>query len=265
MRFAVALSLVAGGIAGTLALKSVTAGPDVVPIPAVAEPLERSDYIAVDELDNFATYPGGSQLTFVRLSDGEHLGSATERFPRPALSLVKLYLADYVLTYGDAEDRELALEMIKGSDDKAADKLSEKYPRAIETTARRYGLWSTFAGDSWGVSRTSTYDSVKFLRSKLENDADSELLAAMKESHEVASDGYKQNFGTAQLPGVQGTKWGWSNDRQLHSSISFGEDYIVAAAVMGSAEDLTKLVERQIAPYLAGETAGGADDLKGGV
>ncbi|MEJ5997296.1 hypothetical protein [Corynebacterium sp. H130] len=251
VRFVGALGLVIAGIAGTVTLKHETTvvSPELQQVAAEAAP--ASDYIDRASLDNFIDNPAGTQLTFVRLSDGEHLGSSTERFPRPALSLIKLYVADYVLLKGTEDEKQLALEMIKSSDDEVAAELVEEYPDAIEATARTYSLWSTEAGESWGTSRTSTYDAVKFLRAKIESDPNSPLLEAMRESHEVANDGYEQDFGTATLPGVKGTKWGWSNDRMLHSSISFGDDFVVAAAVLGSAEDLTDLVERQVAPHLA--------------
>ena len=70
---------------------------------------------------------------------------------------------------------------------------------------------------------------------------------APKESDKIAADGYEQNFGTSTLPGVIGTKWGWSNDLTLHSSVSYGENFVVAVAVSGTAEDLTDLVELQVA------------------
>ena len=48
------------------------------------------------------------------------------------------------------------------------------------------------------------------------------------------------------MSNVIGTKWGWSNNRQVHSSVSFGENFIVAASVNGSARDLTRLVRNQV-------------------
>lgn len=210
------------------------------------------DYQDVSQFVQDRDNTSGSQLTYVRLSDGEHLGSANERLPRPALSLAKLYIADFVLRDGSDDDKDLVREMIVASDDQVATDLMEKYPHAITATATRYGLWSTKQGERWGTSVTSTYDVVKYVRAKLAEDPNSPLLLAMRQSHEVASDGYEQNFGTATLKGVKGTKWGWSDEKELHASVSFGDDFVVAAAVEGSAEDLTALVTRHLAPKLAG-------------
>ncbi|WP_156192941.1 hypothetical protein [Corynebacterium kalinowskii] len=251
----IGLGLLVLGILGSFVVGTITLDETAVEppqLPLLEEGVAAlSDYVDREALDNFSEYPGGTQLTFVRLSDGQHHGSATERFPRPALSLAKLYIADYVLLTGDKEDHDSAVEMIEASDDVVADQLMEKYPEAIDDTARRYELWSTFAGETWGTSQTSTYDVVKFLRLKLQHDPDSDLLDAMHYSHEFAYDGYQQNFGTSTLPGARGTKWGWSDDRELHSSVSFGDDFVVAAAVQGSADDLTALVKRHVEPVLA--------------
>ncbi|MEJ5927629.1 hypothetical protein WG915_03235 [Corynebacterium sp. H128] len=219
--------------------------------PAIALPEADNDYLSPEQVADITGFPGGAQLSFERLSDGTHTGSANERFPRPALSLIKLYIADFVLAQDNEDDKDLARIMISDSDDYAADTLYAKYPESIATTVAHYGLWSTHDAELWGNSVTSTYDAVKFIRIKLQRDPDSPILAAMREKHEVAADGYAQNFGTSVLPRAEGTKWGWSDDLMLHSSISFGDDYVAAAAVMGSAEDLTALVERQLGPALA--------------
>ncbi|WP_244311075.1 hypothetical protein [Corynebacterium hindlerae] len=248
-RWTVSLSAVAGLIGGTLAVKEWSQ-PEPPEPTVVAKTEAQADYIAVDQLDNFRDFPGGSQMTLVKLRTGEHVGSATERFPRPALSLAKLYLADYVFEHGDDNDRDKAREMIERSSDSLAYELIEKYPEAISATAREYGLWSTRAGETWGLSTTSTYDVVKFVQAKLEQDPTSPVLEAMKASAAIAADGYGQDYGTAKLPGAQGTKWGWSNWYDLHSSVTFGEDFVAAAAVYGSASDLTALVKRYMEPEL---------------
>jgi hypothetical protein len=62
----------------------------------------------------------------------------------------------------------------------------------------------------------------------------------MAAAPERSTDGYAQNFGTALLPGVIGTKWGWTDDRSsAHASASFGTDFVVAASTYGSAEQLS--------------------------
>ncbi|MDU0478133.1 hypothetical protein QVA66_02640 [Staphylococcus chromogenes] len=221
--------------------------------PAAEQP-RADDRVEFSDYENFVANPTGSQISFTRLSDGYHTGSATERYPRPALSLSKLFIADYVLDHGTPEEREQALAMIRSSDDDFADELYEKYPDSITSVATEYGLWSTRASeDGWGYSVTSMYDMVKYLKAKIENEPRSPLLQAMKQADRTAADGYTQDFGTSVLPGAAGTKWGWSNDLLLHSSISFGDDYVVAVAVMGSAEDLTALVKHRVEPLLAGK------------
>lgn len=207
----------------------------------------NNDPLSKGNVDAFVENSTGSQVTVLRLHDGFHTGSATEHFARPALSLIKLYIAEYVLEHGELKDRPAALEMIRSSDDEIAEKLFEKYPDSIDTTAKEYGLISTKSRDAWGYSVTSTYDVVSFVSQKLRQNRNDPILRAMKESDAVAADGYKQNFGTSTLPGVIGTKWGWSNDLTLHSSVSYGEDFVVAVAISGTAEDLTDLVELQVA------------------
>ncbi len=199
-----------------------------------------------NRLGAFVENSTGSQVSYFRLSDGYHTGTATERFARPALSLIKLYIADYVLEHGTLTERYEAIEMISSSDDASAEELYERYPESVEETARKYGLLSTRGDERWGYSVTSTYDVVKFVATLLEEDPTSPILVAMAQASPVATDGYGQDFGTSELPGVIGTKWGWSDDRELHSSVSFGENFVVAAAVTGSADDLTQLVERQL-------------------
>ncbi|MCX7542335.1 hypothetical protein OS128_05340 [Corynebacterium sp. P5848] len=211
-----------------------------------------------EDLGDFTANATGSQVSFTRLSDGWHTGTATERYARPALSLIKLYIADYVLRYGDPEDKLAAVEMIRSSDDELADELWERYPRAIDVTAKHYGLLSTRSDERWGYSVTSTYDVVSFIQQKLATDRMSPILTAMTQSDEYAADGYPQDFGTAVLPGAVGTKWGWSNDYSLHSSVTFGENYVAAAAVAGSAEELTALVEAQLNRFVRGDAESAA-------
>ncbi|MFC5937999.1 hypothetical protein ACFPVT_01075 [Corynebacterium choanae] len=189
---------------------------------------------------------GGAQMTYLRLSDGWHVGTANERLPRPALSLAKLFIADYVFQHGNDEEIAAAVEMIETSNDDIADELYVTFPKAIDATAKRYQLQSTKGDSRWGYSLTSTYDVVRFIAIKLQDDPASPIIDAMRHSAPYAADGYRQNFGTANVAGVIGTKWGWSNDRDYHASVSFGEDFVVAASQPGGPADLTKLVTTQI-------------------
>ncbi|WP_369831037.1 hypothetical protein [Corynebacterium sp. 13CS0277] len=226
------------------------AAPTTVKTPQGSNaPNPQAVRLSDENLSQFVNNPTGSQVSYTRLSDGFHTGTATERFARPALSLIKLYIADYVLEEGDPEDAEEAIEMIEVSDDRAAEDLYARYPDAVAATAERYGLLSTRASDMWGYSVTSTYDVVSYITQKLQQDPTSPVLGAMRAAQPVAADGYAQDFGTVILPGVKGSKWGWSNDLSLHSSVSFGEDFVVAAAVTGTADDLTNLVRTQLGRY----------------
>ncbi|CAM3954322.1 hypothetical protein [Corynebacterium frankenforstense] len=187
-----------------------------------------------------------AQVSVIRLSDGKRRGTASERYARPALSLAKLYIADYVLDHGTVSQRWEAINMISDSSDAAAKDLYTAYPDSIDATAEKYGLESTRSGEDWGYALTSTYDVATFVARVLDADPTSPILVAMARAADVAEDGYEQNWGTALLPGTIGTKWGWSNDKELHSSVSFSENFVVAAAVTGSSEDLTELVEDRI-------------------
>ena len=217
-----------------------TAGPSVADsaLDSLGDVAHQQDGIVIDQ--------SKSQLTYIRLSDGMHLGSANERFARPALSLSKLYIADYVIDEGTGSEKYDALQMISNSDDGIAEELFAIYPESIDEVAKKYGLYSTDAGEYWGRSVTSTYDVVKFIQALKDADPLHPILVAMSQPDEIAADGYEQDFGTAVLKNVIGTKWGWSNDRDIHASVSFGDNFIVAASVTGSARDLTKLVRTQL-------------------
>ncbi|MDK4303825.1 hypothetical protein QPX33_10295 [Corynebacterium propinquum] len=199
---------------------------------------------------DFVENQQGSQFTLYRFSDNSKLGSTSDRMARPALSLAKLFIAEYVLDNGTPDEKELVAAMITESSDAAADQLWALYPEAIDEIAKDYRLFSTRAGDRWGFSVTSTYDVVSFIAQLKDEDPKHPLLEMMKRTVPVAADGYEQDFGTAKLPGVQGSKWGWSDDRTLHSSVSFGKDFVAAAAITGSADDLSEIAEKQFISYL---------------
>ncbi|ALC05287.1 hypothetical protein CDES_04205 [Corynebacterium deserti GIMN1.010] len=210
------------------------------PTPASTVRIEDSPYA------QFIENSTGSQISFFSLTDGFRTGTSTERFARPALSLGKLYIAQYVMENGTEEEQETATEMIRNSSDVAAEVLYEAYPESIDEIADEYGLLSTRGEERWGYSMTSTYDLVRFVALLIEDDPESPILEAMRNASDVAEDGYPQDWGTAVLDGVEGSKWGWSDDRMLHTSVSFGEGYVVAAATTGTRDDLTQLVENQL-------------------
>lgn len=186
--------------------------------------------------------PAGTQISFAHTPTGMRAGTANEHESRAGLSIVKLYLAEYVFRHGDQADHADAAEMIRSSSDAIADRLHAKYPQAISTTAAEFGLADTHVPGYWGYGTTSTHDMVTYLETKKRTDPASPVLAAMASAYGTAADGYPQNFGTALIAGVVGTKWGWSNDRSFHASASFGPDFSVAASTHGSAAQLTEHV-----------------------
>ncbi|KAA8722512.1 hypothetical protein [Corynebacterium phocae] len=189
---------------------------------------------------------GSAQLSYMRLSDGMRMATANEHTARPALSIIKLYIAAYVVDEGELEDKYSAVEMITSSNDDLAAALFEAYPESIGATAAKYGLKSTRAADRWGLSVTSTYDVMSFISQLLKEDPLHPVLVAMAQSDAYAADGYPQNYGTVTLSNVLGSKWGWSNDKDLHASVSFGRNFVVAAAIEGTAEELTDFVAKEV-------------------
>jgi hypothetical protein len=186
--------------------------------------------------------PGSTQISFAHTPTGLRAGTANEHESRAGVSIVKLYLAEYVVRHGDPADHADAVEMIRASNDAIADRLHGKYPQAISTTAAEFGLDDTYVPGYWGVGTTSTHDMVTYLETKKLTDPDSPVLGAMASAYGTAADGYPQNFGTALLAGVIGTKWGWSDDRSFHASASFGPDFSVGASTYGSAAQLSEHV-----------------------
>lgn len=195
----------------------------------------------------------GSQLFFMHIGAHDMVMSPNAQCPRYALSLAKLFIADYVLRYGN-EDSALINEMITASDDDIATELYNLYPDSIDVVAEEYHLHATRGGDLWGNTVTSAYDIAQFLAAKMTN-KDDPLLLAMENMQPIAMDGYNQDFGTVLLPGVQGTKLGWGSNLDMHSSVSFGTDasgydFIAVASTFGDKESLNSLVSHYIEPYI---------------
>lgn len=188
--------------------------------------------------------PGRTQISFTHTPSGTHYGTANENEARPGLSIVKLYIADYVFKHGTEADKAKATEMVRYSDDNIASELYGRYPDSINATAREYGLSNTHGAGHWGKSTTSSADTVKFLEAKKRENTSDPVLVAMSTASPVAADGYRQDYGTATLPGVIGTKWGWSDDRQsVHASASIGPNFSVAANTYGTKETHTSDVQ----------------------
>lgn len=183
------------------------------------------------------TPPPATEVS-VRHASGAHQGWNGQ--VGPALSLSKLYLGYWVLHHGSEADKALVEPMIRTSDDGLASQLGSRYPNAIADVTRDFGLHETVPAAHWGDTRTSMADVTYFLY-QIESDPVAEpLRQGMRNAAPIAADGFPQNYGTGTLPGVQGTKYGWSDDRRSWTaSASFGPGFYVAARTAGPAEQLT--------------------------
>lgn len=238
----------------TLVLATLIAAACSGAVPAAAEPVPAPG-IPVPVADSV---PDRTAVS-VRGPNGLRWGTANESETRSALSMAKLYLADYALRHGDgsAADRAHAERMIRVSDDAAAAAIAAKYPQAIDAIAVEYGLAQTTSGGGWNASTTSTADLADFLAAKQARDPGSPVLAWMATAPPTAADGTQQNWGTARIPGVQGSKWGWSDVPPPEvASASFGPGFTVAAHTRGSPDDQTADVAQALAEAF-GRMAGG--------
>ncbi|MEX3504777.1 hypothetical protein [Corynebacterium sp. LK2510] len=204
-------------------------------------------------MDVTAGYSGGRTAVAVYHPGGGWSGSPNAREPRPALSLSKLYLGYWVLHHAAPEDKARVEQMIRTSDDAIASLLDAHHPHAIDQVARDFGLTSTRRGGHWGLSSTSAYDVAKFLNDIRTDPVAWPLLNGMRTAAPVAADGFAQNYGTSHLPGAQGTKFGWSDDRvSLTASASFGPDWTAAALTHGDVAANTADTLGAISPGLTG-------------
>ncbi|MCP2290205.1 hypothetical protein APR08_003127 [Nocardia amikacinitolerans] len=179
----------------------------------------------------------------VRSSVGASWGTANQHEIRGALSLSKLFLVDYALRHGDgsAIDREWGERMIRFSDDGAAGAMEGKYPQAIDAIAAEYGLTNTRSGaGDWSTATTTSADVADFLHAKQLQDPGSPIFGWMATAGDTAADGTVQDWGTARIPGVLGTKWGWSDlGAPEVASASYGTGFTVAALTWGTSADQT--------------------------
>lgn len=190
-------------------------------------------FIAAPATTSAADLPSRTSMSIASAVPGVAVGTSNQHQRRGGLSIVKLYIADYALRHGG--DRGLCERMIRFSDDRATDAVAGKYPGAINSIARQYGLRNTFSHGYWGEAVTSTADVAEFLRVKETTDPMSPLFAWMRSASPVAADGTHQNWGTSHFPAVQGTKWGWSDyGRREVASASFGPGFVVVAHTYGS-------------------------------
>lgn len=189
-----------------------------------------------------------------RITDTEWTNGAAAGEPVFAASLVKLFLADNLLTrerrgqtpYPTSADRRLIESMLAASDDTAADLLYTTYDGAAMVTevAARYDLPSlrpTTQEPEWELSTISAVDLVRWYDVFLEDAATPEaefVVAALARSPELARDGFNQHFGIRRaLPGQPWPiKQGWMNgvraSAYLHTSGLVGPDNRYAVAIL---------------------------------
>ena len=209
-----------------------------------------------------AAAPARTQIIMMK-DNGEVIETPGAHESRASLSIVKLYLGHWVLQHGAPEDKALVYEMIRSSHDGIASNLDRKYRQAITDTIGRFRLAETNYRGRWGDTTTSVHDMAAFVRAVRTDPAARPLIDGMRNPAAVAADGYPQNFGTATLPGIEGTKFGWSDKRDVHATVSFGPGFVVAAHTFGSAQVHTDDVRRAV--HTDGLVAGAQQIQIGGV
>lgn len=186
--------------------------------------------------------PSRTQIS-LRHNNGAHIATANAYEARPALSLAKLYLGQWVLKYGALGDKAVVEDMIRYSDDAIASRLDGKYPQAIDTIAGEYRLSATRRNGFWGNSVTSSADVTQFLNAIRYDPIAAPIIRGMDTAAPRARDGYRQDYGTFTIPGVWATKFAWSDDGQINATASFGPDYSIAASTYGPPDQLTRDVQ----------------------
>jgi len=177
----------------------------------------------------------------------------------PGLSLVKMLMADWVLEneHPGTKTQALLRRMIVYSDDSAADEVWETFgTKTISEQIDEYGLRDTeLDSEGWGYTHTTLADLTTFVSTLRAEDPGSPVLDWMTAPAKRAADGTRQLWGTGTLPGISGTKYGWSNDDDAVSSLSFGPGFVVAAFTLGSGNDQTDDVHRAMSqvPYFRNE------------
>ena len=197
-----------------------------------------------------AAAPARTQIIMMK-DNGEVIETPGAHESRASLSIVKLYLGHWVLQHGAPEDKALVYEMIRSSHDGIASNLDRKYRQAIPDTIGRFRLTETNYRGRWGDTTTSVHDMAAFVWAVRTDPAARPLIDGMRNPAAVAADGYPQNFGTATLPGIEGT------------TVSFGPGFVVAAHTFGSAQVHTDDVRRAV--HTDGLVAGAQQIQIGGV
>ncbi len=192
-----------------------------------------------------ALVPARTQITVINI-DGQLSSTPGGAAPVGALSLSKLYLGYWVLQHGAPEDKLQVREMIRVSHDGIATELDRRYPEAIPTVINQFGLSGTKYTGFWGGTTTTTNDVARFVSSIRFDPIAQPMLDGMRNAAPIAGDGYPQNFGTARLSGIEGTKFGWADAQNEHATVSIGTDFVVAAHTFGSAQEHTDDVVRSV-------------------
>ena len=182
--------------------------------------------------------PSRTQIT-VRLDSGVAFSTLNGAESRPALSLAKLYLGYWVLYHGAPEDQARVENMIRYSEDSTATYLDRKYRQAIPAIIGEWNLYETHYSGYWGGMTTSTEDVARFTSAIQYDPVATPIMNGMREAAPIARDGYAQNYGTSRLPGVWGTKFGWSDNRTINASVSLAQGFTVAAHTYGTPDTLT--------------------------
>lgn len=208
-----------------------------------SEPGKKTPIPVLDDGEFDADY--SVQVSYVHVPTGYRVDSGNVDEIRTCLSICKIYIADHVFREGTAAQKKQATEMIRTSDDGITTRLYRAFPESIDEVAERYGLPGTAGMRTWGKSVTTTHDVATFLAAKVaKGDFDDPVLAAMADSAPFGSDGYPQDFGTAVLPGVIGTKWGWADIHDsMNASSSYGDDFVISLNVIGDADAATEVTE----------------------
>ena len=208
-----------------------------------SEPGKKTPIPVLDDGEFDADY--SVQVSYVHVPTGYRVDSGNVDEIRTCLSICKIYIADHVFREGTTAQKKQATEMIRTSDDGITTRLYRAFPESIDEVAERYDLPGTAGMRTWGKSVTTTHDVATFLAAKVaKGDFDDPVLAAMADSAPFGSDGYPQDFGTAVLPGVIGTKWGWADIHDsMNASSSYGDDFVISLNVIGDADATTEVAE----------------------
>ncbi|SDH06100.1 serine hydrolase [Klenkia brasiliensis] len=195
--------------------------------------------------------PGTSADAAARTTEGTSVAGDAD-LPVPTASLVKLYLAEGILTGARTagqtvppEDLARVEAMLTSSDDPSASELWVAYdgPAVLADVVARYGLTATTPPTpdpgAWGSAQSSASDLVRFLTALPEvahPDDAALVLGALGRSTPAGADGFDQTFGllSPAVGGVQAAKQGWmccvDGVRHLHSVGLVGDRVVVLLA-----------------------------------